>query len=185
MRAVRLVFRPRVGEFLNTKTRLARWAENEGFQRQQFVDGSGKSGVQRGWNHHRAVQIGMHQIPWCNLQSENLNRLTKIHHVNERVTGPNAACDDRKARLQITKVTHQAIGERTAKADPLVHRGVNFSPPRALRCVAVEAFEEASVRSLQRGDGTAPAWLAAELDVGKADAAAATDAALDRAAAAL
>ena len=51
--------------------------------------------------------------------------------------------------------------------------------------IPVEAFEEASVRSLQRGDGTAPAWLAAELDVGKADAAAATDAALDRAAAAL
>ena len=57
--------------------------------------------------------------------------------------------------------------------------------PTVATRVAVEAFEEASVLSLQRGDGTAPAWLAAELVVGEADAAAATEAALDRAAAAL
>ena len=96
-----------------------------------------------------------------------------------------------KARQELYSGFLAALVQGAAGPDPrrrctlLALRRLLAVLPTVATRVAVEAFEEASVLSLQRGDGTAPAWLAAELDVGAADAAAATEAALDRAAAAL
>lgn len=116
-------------QLLDGKSRLASRAQNQMFAVQQGAYRPLQVTNDLGRYHQRTVSVRMHQIAVVDRHTHDIHRCANFANVYEGVAGSDRGCHHREAGLHVAQIAHHAIGQCSVEPQPLVHGGMDFSPP--------------------------------------------------------